>query len=456
MKLSLLFIFIFSVEILSAKTHAESINGYDAILTKHVKNNGPGVAVIVSRGDQVLYQGARGMANVELDVPLSVVSVFRLGSITKQFTAAGILLLQEQGKLSVKDDIHKYVSDFPTEENKVTIENLLTHTSGIANYTEDESLFASEIQAPTNIDKMLERFAKHPMKFKTGEQFRYSNTGYVLLGKIIEVASGQNYAEFIDEHIFKKLKMNSSYFDSPKIIPNRANGYDMGPDGIVNAMYIDMMWPHAAGSLMSTVGDLHLWFNGLATQKLLAESSYQQMLQPFTLNDGSMSSYGYGIESRDLNKYKTYAHGGGIPGFVTNAFYVPEEKLYVAVLSNLSNRNVGILSTLLGAQALDIEVPTFTAVTLNENKVKQFLGTYKTDSGSSRTLSLENGKLYSQRDNRDPEEIFPMADNQFYFEGSLTYLVAERNSEGKKVINAYHQLSSEPEVAILIEKIAIH
>lgn len=391
------------------------------------------------------------MANVELNAPLSVDNVFRLGSITKQFTAAGILLLQEQGKLSVKDDIHKYVADFPTEGNKITIENLLTHTSGIANYTEDENLFASEIQAPTNIDKMLERFAKHPMKFKTGEKFRYSNTGYVLLGKIIEVSSGQSYAEFIDEHIFKKLKMNNSYFDSPKIIPNRANGYDMGPDGIVNAMYIDMMWPHAAGSLMSTVGDLHLWFNGLATQKLLTERSYQQMLKPFTLNDGSMSSYGYGIGNGDLNKYKTVAHSGGIPGFVTNAFYIPEEKIYIAVLSNLSNRNVGMLSTLLGAQALDIEVPIFKAVTLNESKVKPLLGAYRTDSGSTRTLTLENGKLYSQRDNRDPEEVFPMADNQFYFKGSLTYLVAEKNSEGKKIINAYHRLSLEPEVAILIE-----
>lgn len=246
---------------------------YKEILVENIEADEPGVAVIVSKKGKVLFQGAHGLANLEHNIPLTPNSVFRLGSITKQFTAAAIMMLQEQDKLSLTDNIHKYIPDFPTEGNDVTIEHLLTHTSGIANYTEDEEIFAKEIQVPTTIDDMLVRFAKHPMQFKTGEEMRYSNTGYILLGKIIEVVSGQSYADFIEENIFKKLGMQSSYYASSKIIPNRANGYDLTPNGVVNAMYIDMMWPHAAGALLSTVSDLNIWFSALREGGLISKKA---------------------------------------------------------------------------------------------------------------------------------------------------------------------------------------
>ncbi|WP_445357016.1 serine hydrolase domain-containing protein [Microbulbifer sp. ANSA002] len=421
---------------------------YKEILVENVKIGEPGVAVIVSKKGKVIFQGAYGLANLEHNIPLTANSVFRLGSITKQFTAAAIMMLQEQGKLSLTDNIHKYAPDFPTEGSDVTIEHLLTHTSGIANYTEDEEIFAKEIQLPTTIDDMLIRFAKHPMKFKPGEQMRYSNTGYVLLGKIIEVASGQSYADFIDENIFKKVGMKSSYYGGSKVIPNRANGYDTSPDGVVNAMYIDMMWPHAAGALLSTVIDLDIWFKALRDGEVLSKESYQKMIEPFRLNDDSMSNYGYGLGIGKLNEYDMVAHSGGIPGFATDAFYIPSEDLYIAVLSNLSSRNPSLISKLLAAEVLDIPVPKFKSVELDESKVKELLGSYKIDENSVRILSLEDGIFYSQRSGGPKYEIIPMSENSFYFENTLTYMVIEQDKNGKQVMSFYNDLAVKPQQAV--------
>ena len=443
-----LMIFCVSIGATFADSKPTNQKKYQAILAKHIPANGPGVAVIVSQNDDILYQGAFGQANLEHAIPLTVDSVFRLGSITKQFTAAAIMMLHEQKKLNIKDNIHQYIPDFPTEDNQVTIENLLTHTSGIANYTEDQELFSQEIQVPTNMEKMLLRFAKHPMVFKTGEAMRYSNTGYVLLGKIIEVASGQSYANFIEQQIFLKLGMKSSRYGGSQIIPNRASGYDMGHDGIVNASHIDMSWPHAAGSLLSTVGDLNIWFKGLRSGQLISKQSYQQMIAPFVLNDGEVSSYGYGLGLSKLNKYKTISHSGGIPGFVTNAIYLPEEDLYIAILANFSGTNLRLITNLLAAVTLDIELPTFKPIKFENSKIAPLTGNYRLDNEDIRKFFIENNKVYTQRGNGEKYEVIPMSDNSFYYSESLTYFVISHDNEGQQVMNFYSDLALEPQRAV--------
>ena len=442
------FLAVFTVSTAFAGQLTETQQRYNEILIQHIDANHPGVAVIVSKNGKVVFKGARGLANIEHNIPLTTNSVFRIGSLTKQFTAAAIMLLQEQNKLSVKDNIHKYVPDFPTEGNKVTIENLLTHTSGIANYTDDDELFDYEIQVPTNIDKMLVRFSKHPMKYKTGEKWFYSNTGYALLGKIIEVASGQPYPEFIEEKIFKKLGMNSSYYGGPKIIPNRASGYETTDQGFNNASYIDMKWPHAAGSLLSSVIDMNIWFNGLRNGQLLSLNSYLMMTKPFKLNDGGISNYGYGLGLKKLNKYDAIAHTGGINGFITHAIYIPLEDLYIAVLSNSNSYNPIYISNLLAAQALNISIPKFDIVSLNEDVAKKLMGSYQINAQSVRTLSLLKGKVYSQRDHGRKFEIIPMAENAFYFPDSLNYIIIDKNDAGKQVMKFYSNLAVNPQQAI--------
>ncbi len=446
----LILFLILSFNLASNNVEAKKHSGtnYQSIIDKHIPKDGPGVAVIMSKNGNVIFQGAQGMANIEHQIPLTTDSVFRLGSITKQFTTAAIMMLQEQGKLSIQDDMKKYVPDFPTEGNTITIENLMTHTSGIANYTNDRELFTKEIQVPITLDNMLKRFEAHPMVFKTGDEMRYSNTGYVLLGKIIEVASGQSYADFIEQNIFKKLGMNSSRYGGEQIIPNRASGYENAHEGVVNASHIDMSWPHAAGSLLSTVGDLNIWNHALKTGKLISKESYQQMVKPFKLNDGSLSNYGYGFSLSKLNKYQTIEHGGGIPGFITWAVYIPSEDLYVAALTNSGNGNPGTVARSLIAEVLDIDIPKFKPASIDKNAAKQLLGTYKISDTASRTFLIEDGKFYTKRETGAKFEVIPYSQNGFYYEGGLTYFEITKNSDGKQVMNFYFNLNEKPQKAI--------
>lgn len=434
---------IFSVN----QQHAVSKTSYEKILEKQVATDGPGLAVIVQQGEKTVFKGARGMANIELGVPLSSNSVFRLGSITKQFTAAAIMMLQEQGKLSINDDIKMYVPDFPTGDNKVTLAHLLAHTSGINNYTNNQETMEKLVQAPVSLDEMLVKFAKEPLLFAAGEKMQYSNTGYVLLGKVIEVVSGQSYASFVEENIFKKLGMKDSRYGGRQLIPNRAAGYTSTGQEIHNASLIDMSWPHAAGSLLSTVNDLAIWNRALVEGKVVSNESYQLMTTPFKFNNGTESDYGFGLRVFNLNKYKAIGHAGGIPGFSTNAFYIPEKDLYVAVLANSDRQNPHVPSLLLAAEALGIDLPKFKTVAVPEKKLKKLMGTYQISEESQRVLSLDNGKVFTQRDGGHKWEVLPMSENSFYYEGSLTYFVIE-NENGSKVMNFYSNLSDKPEKAI--------
>jgi len=435
-----------SANYVAAKTATES--DYKKVLSQYIDEKGPGVAVIVSQHGKVLYKDALGMANIEHKVPLKIDSVFRLGSITKQFTAAAIMMLAEQGKLSIQDDIHKYVPDFPTEGQVVTIENLLTHTSGIANYTDDENIWNNLLPTATTLDKMITEFAKHPMPLKTGEAMRYSNTGYVLLGKIIEVASKETYADFVEQHIFAKLGMKHSQYGGLQLIANRASGYSKHDNEYENAGPVNMMWPHAAGSLLSTVDDMDTWFTALRNGSLISKASYKKMIAPFVLNDKTNSNYGYGLSRMQINKYQAVGHGGGIHGFATNAFYVPEEGLYVAVLSNIASGTARNISLLLAAKALGVDIPKFETVQVDDSKIEAMMGTYWHNDDSKRTLMFEKGKVYSQRGDGHKWLVQPMSKNSFYFEDGLSYFTIDNNKQGKLVMNFYRDLSTSPEVAV--------
>lgn len=431
----------------SANSDATSVN-YQTILDKSLAADGPGMTAILSEQGKVVYSGARGLANVEHQVPLKPDTVMRIGSISKQFTAAAIMMLVEQNKLALNDDIHKYVASFPTEGHTVTIEHLLTHTSGIANYTNDLTIMYRDALIPATLDQVLARAAKHPMIFAPGEKMAYSNTGYVLLGKIIEVASGQSYKQFIEQQIFAKLGMKNSYYGGPQIIANRASGYQGEGANLANASHIDMTWPHAAGSLLSTTGDLSIWFNALATGKLISNASFAKMTSPFKLNDGSLSYYGYGLSMQSLGGYKTINHNGGINGFSTDAVYVPEKQLYIAVLANSEELDPSYVLQRIAASALNITVPDFTPITLSKTQLANYLGDYEIAANNVRSLLYENGKLYSQRNNGRKFELIPFAENSFFYPNSNNYIVVEKNAQGDMVMKFYANLSPTPQQAI--------
>lgn len=303
------------------------------ILTVFSDKNGPGGVFMVAQNGKAIYQKAFGKANLELGVDLTHQNVFQLGSMTKQFTAVAVLMLEEQGKLNVTDPVSKYVPDYPSGD-KITIHHLLTHTSGIRDFTRMKSLqgIAQKEMSPK---MMVDFFKNEPPDFAPGEKFDYNNSGYVLLGYIIELVSGERYEDFIKKHIFEKVGMDQSYYASDRqVISRRAYGYQKKELGYVNKTMINFSVPFSSGSLMSTPGDMLKWQNALNQQVLLGAQETKKAFSKYKLNNGEEFTYGYGWHLKEINGTPTREHGGSIFGFKTMGVYIPAGNIYVIGLSN--------------------------------------------------------------------------------------------------------------------------
>jgi CubicO group peptidase (beta-lactamase class C family) len=317
----------------------------DAVVQSYVQNKTFSGSVLVARGSEVVLSRGYGPANLEWNIANAPSTKFRLGSLTKQFTAASILLLEERGKLKVDDPIKAYLADVPPAWNAITIFNLLTHTSGIVNFTslaEYRTLQLTE----TPPAKVIALVRDRPLDFAPGEKMSYSNTGYVILGSIIEKVAGVSYEQFLQENIFTPLGMKDSGYDSNSaIIARRAAGYSPSPKGPVNAGYIHMSIPHAAGALYSTTEDLLRWEQALFGGKVVSAASLKRMLTPFK-ND-----YGFGVVVHTADGHKVIDHGGGIDGFNTFLAYYPDDKLTIVVLANINGPAANAIATKLGTVA---------------------------------------------------------------------------------------------------------
>jgi len=286
-------------------------------------------SVLVAKGGKVLLKKGYGMANVELDVPNEPNTKFRLGSITKQFTATAILQLAAQGKLHVEDPVSKYIENSPASWKDITIHHLLTHTSGIPNFTSFPEYEKTQREPVTPV-QLVARFKDRPLDFAPGSKFKYSNSGYEVLGVIIEKVSGEKYEDYLKKHIFDPLDMNDSGYDhDTQIIKHRAAGYEKSKDGkLRNADYIDMSIPYSAGSLYSTVEDLYRWDRALYTDKILNAEWKKKMFTPF------LDNYAYGWIVRGTGADQIIAHNGGVNGFRTAINRFPATDACVIILTN--------------------------------------------------------------------------------------------------------------------------
>ncbi len=238
---------------------------FDEYMKKCVEVKHFSGAVLVSKGSETLFAKGYGFANAELEVPNTTRTKFRLGSITKQFTAMAILILKDRGKLKLEDPVGKYIDDSPKAWERVTIHHLLTHTGGVPSYTDDPA-YVKKMMMPETVKSMIARFRDKPLEFKPGEKFHYSNSGYFLLGAVIEKLSGKSYETFLEDAIFNPLGMRDTGYDhAATLLAARASGYNLGDAGLRNAEYLDMAQPYSAGSLYSTVLDLALWDRALGT-----------------------------------------------------------------------------------------------------------------------------------------------------------------------------------------------
>ncbi|MCL1674701.1 serine hydrolase domain-containing protein [Elizabethkingia meningoseptica] len=348
-KLFSLLSFICIIQLITAQSFERKA---DSIIQKVFNDpNGPGGTFLVSKKGKPVYNKAFGKANIELNVNMTPDNVFQLGSMTKQFTAVAILMLEEQGKLKVTDPVSKYVPDYPSGD-KITIHQLLNHTSGIKDFTRMKAL--SEISQKEMKPKMMVDFFKNePTDFAPGEKFEYNNSGYVLLGYIIELVSGQTYEDFIKKNIFEKAGMNNSFYASDrKIIKNRAYGYHQKETGYVNKTIISFSVPFSSGSLMSTTHDMLKWQDALNRNILLKAENLQKAFSTYKLNNGTEFTYGYGWHIRDINGAPTREHGGSVFGFKTMGIYFPKQDIYVIGLSNCDCHSPTQVITDIAAQAL--------------------------------------------------------------------------------------------------------
>lgn len=317
------------------KIYAQTLeSSIDSLLQEKYLGDAPGATFLISRNGNIIYEKAFGLSNLELNVPMETDNVFEIGSMTKQFTAISILILLEKGELNLDDEITKFIPDYPTNGNKITIHHLLTHTSGIKSYTSMKGLNAISKQDLTPL-ALIEFFKNEPVDFVPGEKFKYNNSGYVILGYIIEKVSGQTYTDFVEEHIFKELEMTASQYASHReVIQNRASGYHNKNNEYVNSRYISFSLPYSSGSLMSTVNDMFKWQEAIKSNLLISKKASKKAFTNYTLNDGEHINYGYGWHIVSNNNIRSFEHGGSIFGFKSMGVYLPDLDIYVIGLNN--------------------------------------------------------------------------------------------------------------------------
>lgn len=320
----------------------------DELLNQYLDYGKFNGSVLVADQGKVMYKKGFGMANMEWDIPNKPNTKHRLGSVTKQFTAMLILQLVAEGKIDLQTPITTYLPDYPKENgDKITTHHLLTHSSGIPNYTAFPDFFAAESRNPYTPDQFVKKFEDKELEFTPGEKFNYSNSGYFLLGVLIEKLSGKTYEEMLHEKIFTPLGMHDTGYDNHKdILKNRATGYEKNGTSFINSAYLDMSIPYAAGSLYSTVEDLYLWDQALYTTTLLPQKYMDLFFTPYIAAFGnSQYAYGWGVGKEVIgnttDSITVISHGGGINGFNTNISRLPSNKSLVVLLNNTGGAPLG-------------------------------------------------------------------------------------------------------------------
>ncbi len=412
----------------TAKKQPQLTASFDSILSKEFKATEPGAAAIVVHKGKVIYKKAIGMADMELNVPLQPDMIFRIGSITKQFTAVAILQLVEQGKLSLQDDIKKYMPELPFKET-ITVEQLLNHTSGIKSYTNKPD-FVGKMRTDMKPMEVIQLTTNDTLEFKPGTKWNYNNTGYVMLGYIIEKITGQTYEAYVQQNLFAPAGMSNSYYGSEsKIIKNRAKGYEKEGTQFQHSDYISMTLPYAAGSLLSTVEDLWKWNKALYSYKLIKKESVDKAITPYILPDGTSTRYGYGLSLSKVQSSNAIEHGGGIPGFLTDAIYLPKEDVFAAVFTNCDCKGPDDITAKLAAVAIG-QPYRFTTIPLTEATARQYVGVYTNAVGDERIIRWVSGKLTSQRGTGAQLLLQPVDKDLFMFDNSLSSLLFQRSATG--------------------------
>jgi CubicO group peptidase (beta-lactamase class C family) len=408
LKTILLFLLLLAGTISTAQTPPGFSKSVDSLVAPQFTGNQPGISILIAKKGQVVYQKAFGSADIELNVPMQPDNIFKIGSITKQFTAVAILQLAEQGKLRLDDPIQKYIPDYPDKQGTITIENLLTHTSGIVDYSslDDPDPFAERRDFTPEI--IINYFKKLPLQFKPGAKYAYSNSNYTLLGYIIQKVSGEDYHQYMDEHVIKPAGLQHTlYAPENVIVPGLVNGYTRDKGYFEHSYYQTLSVGFACADLLSNTADLYQWNNALLSGKVISKASLDKAFTPYKLSDGTYSSYGYGWFIDQFEGSKCIHHEGQTSGFIALEKYFPGEDIYVAILTNVQSGedktdfsdNRFRLFDKIGKLALGKQLDNEAAV--SDSILNKYAGTYSATFKKNQTMTVykKDGKLYMNLSN---------------------------------------------------------
>lgn len=416
---------------------ASNIDAYMQILSSNGMFTG---TILVAQKGNIVINKSYGMANYELGVPNTPDTKYRIGSLTKQFTAALVMTLQEKGLLNVNDPVSKYLPDYPNG-GKITLHHLLTHASGIPSFTSFPDYFQT-MCLPTTVEDLIGRFRDKPLEFEPGKGFSYSNSGYCLLGYIIEKVTGKTYESCLNENILTPLNMKDTGYDHHEtVLKNRASGYTISNDTFVNADYISMTVPYSAGALYSTASDLYKWDRALYTNKILSNDSIKKIFTPYN------ETYGYGWFIEDVFGRKTVWHDGGVNGFSSMITRYTDDDVCIILLGN-NESGIGlsasrdIAAILLGEKydlpKLHIEKK------LSPEQLQNILGEYKDASGDMVfKVVLKDDRLYIDCPIDSTLYIHPLSETDFFskaYDMKLTFVKGENAQITGMNMNFYGQI----------------
>jgi CubicO group peptidase (beta-lactamase class C family) len=392
----------------------------DEFLSKQFNQADPGCVVLAAKEGKIIYRKAFGSADLQLNVPLKADMVFNIASITKQFTAVAILQLVEQGKISVRDSVQKFVPGYPFKGYTITIENLLTHTSGIRDYLQIDYQTPFLERRDFKPGQLIDSFKTYPLDFKPGTKFSYSNSGYYLLGYIIEKVSGKKYQDYIRENLLKPLGLAHSYFDQGgNIIPNRVNGYRKEGTTFENVDYWSPTIEYSAGGLISNVDDLLAWQKGLYSYKILKKETLEKAFISYHLEDGTQTGYGYGWYIKTSNGIRSIEHQGGLPGFESNEIYFPAEDVFISILCNSGTAPIDELSVTISSIVLN--KPLQQEVKVDEKLLDNYIGVYQLTIDTSRKMTIfkKDGGLVAKISETDNFPLIFQSETKFQFKSIL-------------------------------------
>jgi len=406
---------------------ATVVRDAQALLERVAPGDGPGVAMLVAKGDRVLFRAARGRADLELGVPLSPDHVFRIASVTKMFTAALVLKLVDEGKLSLDDRVSAYVPDAPNAQD-ITIRQLLNHTAGVP-----------------------EGRGAKPLDFPPGTAWRYSNAGYILLGRVIQRITGQPWHVGLQRLVGPLALTQTRYGEGGPLISGRVAGYttDTPDHAVMNVPWLDPAVPDAAGALVSTLDDLLRWTRALHAGRVISRERYRDMITPVPVSATSASTaYGLGVYVWRVRGATMIGHTGQIPGFASVVGYLPDQDLTVVALGNDDAFDARTTGRRLAAIAIGAPYPAIVPATQTDAQLRRVEGVYRIDDASTRTLSVTSGTLYVQRTGRNKVRLQVTADGQLHVADELSYFAPVTDTAGRVVRLDYFQDGEGPPVAL--------